>query len=92
MSVGSSSRVLTRDSADALIDYPAQGKRSYLLASTYSEDDEAAILRRLSAEFERCAAGLGRVRQEWESLASQPDRPEPPVHGTAARPQPSTST
>jgi hypothetical protein len=55
------------DSADGLIDYQRQGKRSYYLASTY-ESEDAPVLRRLSAEFELCAVGLSRVRKEWESL------------------------
>lgn len=52
---------------DRLVDYQQQGKRSYLLASTY-EGDEAPVLRRLSAEFELCAYGLSMVRREWERL------------------------
>ncbi|RUL87701.1 hypothetical protein [Tautonia sociabilis] len=52
-------------SADHLIDFQEQGKRSYYLASTYS-GDEAPVLRRLSVEFELCAFGLSLVRQEWE--------------------------
>jgi hypothetical protein len=28
--------------------------------------EEAAVLRRVSAEFELCADGLGQVRREWE--------------------------
>jgi hypothetical protein len=54
---------------DTFIDYCAQGKRSYFIASTYQADDckdEARILRRLSDEFELCAYGLNRVRREWE--------------------------
>ena len=51
--------------ADSLIDFRAQGKRSYYLASTLAEE-EAPVLRRLSAEFELCAFGLSRVRKEWE--------------------------
>lgn len=54
-----------RGSPDSLIDYQQQGKRSYLVASTLS-DDQAAVLRRLSDEFELCAFGLSRVRREWE--------------------------
>jgi hypothetical protein len=65
------------DSADRLVDYQQQGKRSYLLASTY-DDAQAPLLRRLSAEFELCAYGLSRVRREWERL-------DPP-HGDAGRP------
>jgi hypothetical protein len=52
-------------SADHLIDFQAQGKRSYYLASTLGAD-EAPVLRRLSDEFELCAFGLSRVRREWE--------------------------
>lgn len=50
-----------------LVEYQRQGKRSYLLASTY-EGEEAPVLRRLSVEFELCAFGLSRVRREWERL------------------------
>ena len=56
-------------SKDHFIDYCAQGKRSYYIASTFEDDrcrDEAAVLRRLSAEFELCAYGLNQVRREWE--------------------------
>lgn len=58
-------RLRPHGSADNLIDYQLQGKRSYYLASTLA-GDEAPILRRLSAEFELCAFGLSRVRREWE--------------------------
>ncbi|QDU62507.1 hypothetical protein Pan216_33740 [Planctomycetes bacterium Pan216] len=48
----------------------AQGKRSYYIASTYSDTpkqaDEAPVLRRLSDDFEICAQGLRRVRSCWE--------------------------
>ncbi len=57
--------------ADGLIDFQQQGKRSYYLASTY-DSDQAEVLKRLSAEFELCAYGLGMVRREWE-------RYEPPT-------------
>ena len=66
-------RLRTRDTADRLIDYQAQGKRSYYLASTY-EGEEAPVLRRLSAEFELCAFGLSRVRREWERHDAEPTR------------------
>lgn len=65
-------------SAEQLVDYQQQGKRSYLLASTY-EDAEAPVLRRLSAEFELCAYGLSRVRQEWERLDPPPAKPGRPI-------------
>jgi hypothetical protein len=64
--------------AQTLIDYQQQGKRSYLLASTYCEDSVAVTLRRLSAEFELCAFGLSCVRREWERL-------EPPAGGADPR-------
>jgi hypothetical protein len=58
-------------SKDQFIDYCAQGKRSYYIASTFDGDpfqEEAPVLRRLSEEFEVCAYGLSQVRQEWEKL------------------------
>ncbi|MEW4567579.1 hypothetical protein AB1L88_06890 [Tautonia sp. JC769] len=58
-------RLRTALAADHLINFQEQGKRSYYLASTY-EGDQAPVLRRLSVEFELCAFGLSRVRQEWE--------------------------
>jgi len=54
---------------DTFIDYCAQGKRSYFLASTYENTalrDESRVLRRLSEDFELCAYGLTQVRHEWE--------------------------
>lgn len=56
-------------SKDHLIDFCQQGKRSYYIASTYSDapySEEAPVLRRLSDEFELCAFGLRQVRKEWE--------------------------
>ncbi|MGL4463369.1 MAG: hypothetical protein ACRC1K_14565 [Planctomycetia bacterium] len=56
---------------DALVDYTTQGKRSYLVASMYTESPdqaaEAPVLRRLSDEFELCAAGLRKARTYWEA-------------------------
>jgi hypothetical protein len=58
-----------KGSADALISYQEQGKRSYYLASTLSADEtEAPVLRRLSDQFELCAFGLSCVRREWEKI------------------------
>lgn len=65
------SRFQAPGSKDHLIDYCAQGKRSYYIASTFDEEpyrEEAAVLRRLSEEFELCMAGLHQVRAEWENL------------------------
>ena len=56
---------------DHLIDYCEQGKRSYLIASTFEEEpyeEEAPVLRRLSEDFELCTFGLNRVRLEWDNL------------------------
>ena len=66
-------RLQARSSADCLVDFQAQGKRSYYLASTLG-DTEAPVLRRLSDEFELCAFGLSRVRKEWERHDAQPPR------------------
>jgi hypothetical protein len=54
---------------DVLVDYCETGKRSYYLASTYSDtpkqQEEAPILRRLSVDFETCMEGLRKVRGQW---------------------------
>jgi hypothetical protein len=68
---------------DHFIDYCAQGKRSYYIASTFEDGPyqaEAPVLRRLSEEFELCAYGLNQVRHEWER--AQPGgsaQPRPPL-------------
>jgi hypothetical protein len=65
-------------SKDSFIDYCAQGKRSYYIASTFADDayrEEAPVLRRLSEEFELCAYGLSQVRREWEQLKPSGPRP-----------------
>src|SRR5436305_8909173 len=62
-------RLRWRLSKDQFIDYCAQGKRSYYIASTFADDpyrEEAPVLRRLSEELELCAYGLNQVRREWE--------------------------
>jgi hypothetical protein len=51
-----------------MADMQRQGKHAYLLASTLSGDDDAPVLRRLSAEFELCAFGLSRVREGWQRM------------------------
>jgi hypothetical protein len=68
------SRLRSADCKDFFVDYCSQGKRSYLIASTFEDDpyrDEAAVLRRLSDEFELCAYGLREVRREWEKSRSE---------------------
>ena len=60
-----------RRTKDAFVDYCAQGKRSYYLASRFRDDpyqEEASILERLSDQFELCAYGLNQVRREWEQM------------------------
>ena len=67
---------------DHFIDYCAQGKRSYYIASTFEDDpycDEAPVLRRLSEEFEVCAYGLSQVRREWEKQPIAPPWQPPAV-------------
>ncbi|MCA9030792.1 MAG: hypothetical protein KDA66_08290 [Planctomycetaceae bacterium] len=57
------------DRKDAVLDYTAQGKQSYLIASSIENEDSPIpprVLRRLSDEFEVCSTGLRRVRSEWE--------------------------
>jgi hypothetical protein len=66
-------RLQSSASPDRLLDYCAQGKRSYYIASTFDGEpyqEEAPVLRRLSEEFELCTFGLHRVRTEWEKLSA----------------------
>lgn len=68
-------KMRTRVQIDYFVDYCRQGKKSYYLASQLEaadREDEAAVLRRLSDQFEMCAYGLTKVREEWEK-----DRLEP---------------
>lgn len=64
------------DTADSLLDYREQGKRSYYLASKYRVEpyrEEAHVLERLSDEFDLCSVGLRKVRKEWEKLPETPE-------------------
>jgi hypothetical protein len=56
------------DRKDRFVDYPAEGKRAYRIASTIptEKDAENEILGRLSHDFDMCVYGLGEVRREWE--------------------------
>jgi hypothetical protein len=59
---------------DHLIDYEEQGKNSYLIASRFEQEpyeEEAAVLRRLSKEYELCREGLKLVRQELDRLPTE---------------------
>jgi hypothetical protein len=71
-------RLRATASVDHLIDFQAQGKHSYYVASTLGAE-EAPVLRRLSVEFELCAFGLSRVRREWER--HDPETTRGPIRG-----------
>jgi hypothetical protein len=63
---------------DSLLDYQAQGKRAYYIASTIPVEKEAAptsLLQQLSAQFELCVYGLGEVRRQWEEREGVGDAP-----------------
>lgn len=63
-------RMRRRGARDELLDYFAQGKRSYAIASELSDDrtvPTAEVLRTLSDQFEYCVYGLGLVRKNWSS-------------------------
>ena len=54
---------------DYMVDYCAQGKRAYYIASTIPADDDPSgneVLERLSHDFDVCVEGLGEIRREWE--------------------------
>jgi hypothetical protein len=55
---------------DYFVDYCAQGKRAYWIASEIEaageSDAPGELLERLSVQFEMCAYGLGQIRREWE--------------------------
>jgi hypothetical protein len=58
---------------DSLVDYWAQGKHAYRLASTIRSEPQdqppSEVLRRLSDHFELCAQGLRLVRRECQTQA-----------------------
>ena len=59
---------------DHLINFEAQGRESYLIASRFEEEpfeEEAPVLKRISKDFELCRAGLNRVREEWDRLPAE---------------------
>jgi len=63
---------------DSLIDYQAQGKRNYLMASRLPAGKESApddVLERLSDCFELCVYGLGELRKQWEEREDSGDLP-----------------
>ncbi|MHB1424177.1 MAG: hypothetical protein ACYC3I_13460 [Gemmataceae bacterium] len=69
-------------SKDHFLDYCAQGKRSYYIASTFDEppyEEEAPVLRRLSEDFELCAYGLHEIRCQLEHPRGENLPPGSPV-------------
>lgn len=57
------------DKKDQFVNYCAQGKRAYRIASSIASDEPQAtsdLLRRMSEQFEMCAYGLREIRREWE--------------------------
>jgi hypothetical protein len=58
-----------QDTQDQFVNYCAQGKRAYKIASTIKADARATsaeLLERMSEQFEMCAYGLREIRREWE--------------------------
>ncbi|MDG2380126.1 MAG: hypothetical protein P8N76_00490 [Pirellulaceae bacterium] len=73
-------RFVAKSQQDHLVNYCAEGKRSYLIASRIETDEPEnasnELLERLSREFELCAYGLREVRRHWENHDGQ-DPPQP---------------
>ena len=69
-------RLRSKMCRDAMVNYTTQGKRSYMITSRLEEqdhhDEEAGLFRRLSEQFELCAVGLRKVREEWEQNPGSP--------------------
>jgi hypothetical protein len=58
-----------RGCRDSLLDFYAQGKRSYAIAAELSGLEHAhlsAVLGQLSEHFEDCARGLTIARSNWQ--------------------------
>ena len=67
-------RLQSQGTRDSLIDFEAQGRESYRIASRFEEEpfeDEAPVLKRLSDDYDLCRQGLNRVRQEWDQLPAE---------------------
>ena len=57
---------------DHLLDYVEQGKSSYAIAASFNYGDyqqEAAVLKRLSDEFDVCLDGLHEVRRQLDQMS-----------------------
>lgn len=60
---------------DHLVSFAILGRRSYRLASDCAcgrNEPDTAVLRRLGDEFELCALGLHKVREEWDEMVKHP--------------------
>jgi hypothetical protein len=69
-------RQRSRVCKDSFMNYTTQGKRGYLMTSRMEEeqhhDAEAELFFRLSQQFEVCAIGLRKVRDELDDLRTTP--------------------
>lgn len=72
-------RLAADSEQDCLVDYRAEGKRAYWIASTIETDEKEStsnvVLERLSRQFELCAYGLREVRRQWEHHDDDPPKP-----------------
>lgn len=62
-------RLQAADKCDQFVNYCAQGKRAYKIASTIQGDEKSTssdLLQRMSEHFEMCSYGLREIRREWE--------------------------
>ena len=61
-------RLESAGAGDRMSDFLRQGKKSYLIASALTADNEeppATVLHRLSSQFEYCVHGLNLCRRGW---------------------------
>ena len=68
-------RTQTAPRKDHLVSFAVLGRRSYRIAGDCAcgrGEPESAVLRRLGDEFELCAIGLHKVREEWDEMAKHP--------------------
>ncbi|MCC7339317.1 MAG: hypothetical protein IT422_29855 [Pirellulaceae bacterium] len=68
------------DKCDQFLNYCAQGKRAYKIASSIESDEPTAtaeLLQRMSDQFEMCAYGLREIRREWERRDEDGTSPSP---------------
>ncbi len=64
------------DKQDQFVNYCAQGKKAYKIASDIEADKKStpgSLLKRMSDQFEMCAYGLREIRREWERRDGEGD-------------------